>query len=355
MKKKKVLLALSGGIDSAMAAFLLKEKYDLKAIHFLLKKQSLDEIKKLKKLTNKLKIPLIIKDERKNFQQKVITTFLKYKKELKTFNPCVFCNRYFKFNLLIKETLKEKFDFIATGHYARIKKEQLFRGRDKIKDQSFFLAYLNKNFLKKIIFPLGNKTKKEIKILAQKEGLSNFISSQESQDLCFVENNLTSFLKEKLPLIYFQSGDFVEEKSKKVLASHKGLAVYTLGQRARISGEREPLFVTGFDKKNNFVLVGKEKDLFCNYLQIENCSWLIKNNDQQEKEVLVQIRHQGKAKKAKLCIMPFKKAIIKFKNPIKAITPGQFAAVFKNQQVLGGGFISLSETINLSVNKIPSK
>ncbi len=349
-KAKKIILGMSGGVDSSVSGYLLKkEGYQVQGVYFLFSEsgEKEEKIKKVQKIAEKLGIPLTVCDIRKDFEKKVIKYFLSEYQKGRTPNPCVFCNREFKFPFLFQEMKKQGADFVATGHYAQIKKEkinsgdvfELFEGKDKNKDQSYFLYRLTQKQLSKVIFPLGKYKKEKVKKIANELGLP--VEKKESQDICFLERGETvSFLEKKLKLT---PGNIKNERGK-VVGIHKGIELFTKGQRKNINlGGRGPFYVfrknpgTGDlwvtnDKKNN--------NLFCREFQLSEVNWISEEPDLSTKK-MVRLRYRQplgyaiiKKKKGK-----FK---VKLEKPQVAVTQGQSAVFYeKNGQVLGGGIIEI--------------
>jgi len=351
IKKKKILVAMSGGVDSGVTATLLGDQgYEVSGIFLRLWKNSRAGYAKDKrnladaqKISKKIGIKLKVIDARKKFRDEVVEYFLASYQKGETPNPCVFCNKNLKFKLLFKEMLKQKADLVATGHYACIKKTKadlykLFSGRDKNKDQSYFLYTLNQRELSKIIFPLGELTKDEVRKIAIKLHLS-IAEKKESQDICFLDEIDTSqFLQKNLKL---KKGKIVNDKGE-ILGRHIGLPLYTLGQRKGIGvGGEGPYFVFGKDFKRSILQVTNsqnEKRLKTQEFYLKNINW-IGEAINENKPVFLRTRYHN----------PLVSAIIKktngkirviLKKPQQNITPGQSAVFYKaNGEILGGGII----------------
>ena len=314
-KNKKVLVAMSGGVDSSVAVHLLKEKgYEVTGAFLRMSPDYSESEKKAKLSAKKLSVDLKILDVRKEFKKEIINSFKRdYEKGL-TPNPCVWCNKEIKFDLLLK---KVKTDYIATGHYVSLKNNKLFKAKDKEKDQSYFLWKLNKKILEKTLFPNGDYKKSEIRKIAQKLNLS-INDSEESQDICFQ----VKFAK--------KPGNIIDTK-KKVVGKHNGLCFYTIGQRKGIGLAGGPYYVLAKDVKNNILIVTRdEKDLFSKEVNFKNANWISRPS----KKIQAKIRYKHQSA---LGILKGNKFI--FSKPQKAITSGQSVVFYNNNELLGGGII----------------
>ncbi len=351
--KKKVILGFSGGVDSAVAGHLLRKKgFQVKAIFLKLWKNSSQgerqqekEIKQAQKIAQELKMEFQIVDVQKEFYKTVVSYYLKELAKSNTPNPCFICNPNLKINLLEKIADQENINFIATGHYARIKKNksnqtQLWKGKDLIKDQSYFLAGLKQIQLQKLIFPLGKLSKNEVKKIAQEIGLNNFISQQESQELCFIfPGTEKEFLEKNLKI---QKGNIINFSGEKI-GEHQGLPFYTLGQRKGMGlGGDGPYYVVAKNQKNNQLKVSRKMEIenfSIKKVKVKQINWI---NDQPKinQEVLVKTRYQQKEKLVYIEKINKDTCQFRFKTEQLFITPGQ-AAVFYSLQgkVLGGGII----------------
>lgn len=354
MEQKKVLVGVSGGVDSSVSlALLKKQNYAVSAVFFRFwgtEKSAEKAISDVKSVCEILDVPFQIIDARKEFEKTVIKYFLDEYAAGRTPNPCIFCNEKMKFKLLLDLAKKGNFDFVATGHYAKIPpnppfekgERKLFQAKDESKDQSYFLYRLKQDQLAKILFPLGDYKKTEVRELAKKFGLPVFDKS-ESQDVCFMaDNDLEKFLAKEIKL---KKGKIMDENGK-VLGEHKGLALYTIGQRKGINiGGRGPYFVVSKDiLKNNLVVTNdlQNSDLFKKSIKLEKMNWTSGEMPKLPLEISARTRYHN----------PLVRAIIKigenegeceleFEKPQKAISPGQSAVFYaENGEVLGGGIIS---------------
>ncbi|MBU0546607.1 MAG: tRNA 2-thiouridine(34) synthase MnmA [Patescibacteria group bacterium] len=339
-KKEKVIIGMSGGVDSSVSAALLKEQdFDVVGAFMRLSKSKkhLSAEKKSRRMAKNLKIPFLIFDFSKDFKKKIIARFLKeYSKG--TPNPCVWCNQEIKFGLFLDKALKLKADYVATGHYCRIVSNKLLKGKDKTKDQSYFLWTLNQKKLKRIMFPVGDYAKKEVKELAKKLKIADLVS-KESEDICFIDGNFESFIKKNLLL---KPGSIINGNGD-IVGMHSGLALYTIGQRKNIKIPSDsPYYVKKLDFKKNILVVTKnKKDLYSQKLKIKNVNWISGQEPKFPLKTLVKIRYLHQPAKA-IISKDNKKITARFLKTQKAITPGQSAVFYGGKgsnEVLGGGII----------------
>lgn len=332
---QKVIMAMSGGVDSSVAAALLK-RAGFEVIGVFMKLVNMPRFregeKRARKVAKILKIPFLVLDLRKEFKKRIIDSFLKeYKKGL-TPNPCVVCNKEIKFELLEKKFPR---NFIATGHYARLGKGRLFKGRDKEKDQSYFLWQLSQKQLKHAFFPVGQYTKKEVRLLAQEFNLP-ILDSPESQEICFIQTTINDFLSRHIK----QKPSQIVDIKGKILGQHQGLAFYTIGQRKGIKLPQGPYYVLGKDLKKNLLIVTKnEKDLLKKELIAKNINWISGKAPRLPLRVKAKIRYRHKAVPATLKSSADKNVKVVFAKPQRAITPGQSVVFYRRKELLGGGII----------------
>ena len=360
----KVIVAMSGGVDSSVAALLLKkENFEVSGIFMKLFNfpRFREAEKSAKKIAKILKIPLIVVDFQKEFKKKVIDYFLREYKRGLTPNPCVVCNKKIKFGLLLKKAKNLGADFLATGHYAKkskIKKDpigsrkrqqkseiiyKLLKGKDKTKDQSYFLWQINQKQLRHILFPVGRYTKEEVKKLAKSSGILELIR-QESQDICFMTStNFDEFLKS---LIKTNKGKIITKKGE-IIGEHQGLFFYTIGQRKGVKLPKGPYYVLNKDFKKNILVVTKnQKDLNRKELIVKNVNWISDKVPKFPLKIRAKIRYGHKLASAAIykiqdTCLPAGRARykIQFKRPQRAITPGQSVVFYKGNELLGGGII----------------
>jgi len=356
--KSLIAVAVSGGVDSLTAAFLLKEKgYEVIGIHFITGFEKADGIKlsrgipgiknagtcnNIDMISEQLDIPIKIFDCRKAFEQKIITYFKKTYFEGKTPNPCLVCNPEIKFGTILQYAKKIGAERIATGHYVKTQpdgkgRQQLFRGDDPTKDQSYFLAFLSQSQLADACFPLGGMKKSDVKKIAERNRLKP-VSEKESQDVCFIhEKGYADFLiGQGIP----SSPGPIMEKNGKVIGEHQGLHLFTIGQRRGINCPApDPYHVLRLDTKNNRLIVGSKQDLFSSACIVEKTNWIIQKPSFPF-HAQVKIRYQHNPAPATLMPLSGQRVEIHFKEPQLSITPGQGAVFYKNKEILGGGWIT---------------
>ena len=345
---KKVITAISGGVDSAVALSFLKEQgFEVEAVYFRFWQEkrgcfgcpegggclSLPE-NRAGSVASSLGVPFSIIGLEKEFKKEVVDYFLKEHKRGRTPNPCVVCNKEMKFKVLFQELKKKKADFIATGHYVIKKRGKLFKAKDKQKDQSYFLWQLDQKILEKTLFPNGDHTKEEIKKLAKGKGLP-VVDVPESQEICFIEKTLEEFLKKYLKE---EPGEIVDNKGN-VLGEHSGLWLYTIGQRKRIKLSGGPFYVLRKDLKRNQLIVTKnEKDLLGGEAKAGNVNWISGHSPDFPFRATAKIRYNHKEAKAKIS-KEDKGMRAEFLEPQRAITSGQSLVLYDKEELLGGGVI----------------
>jgi tRNA-specific 2-thiouridylase len=349
-KNKRVIVAMSGGIDSSVAAALLKQQgYNIIGVFMKFWPQggrccSTESEKRARFVAKKLGIPFYVFNFEKEFKKKVVDYFLKNSKLGLTPNPCVVCNKEIKFKLLFKKLKSLEADYIATGHYARLWQGKLLKAKDKNKDQSYFLWKLDQKILRKTLFPIGDYTKPEIRSLAKKFKLS-FEDVPESQEICFVQNSINDFLKKYLKT----KPGLIINKSSLVLGQHQGLWFYTIGQRKGIGLAGGPYYVLDKDlKKNVLIITNIEKDLLKKELIVKNLNWISGKAPKFPFKAMVGIRYGHKPASAFMSRAYMSRAHLKirFFKLQKAVTPGQSAVFFlpagkagEKNELLGGGII----------------
>lgn len=354
-KKKKVAIGMSGGVDSSVAAFLLKQQgYDVFGVFMKLWSMpgekaenvccSLNSYLDAKRMAQQLDIPIYTFNFETPFKEKVVNDFLEQYQQCVTPNPCVTCNKYIKFDLFLKKAKALNADFIATGHYVQNIKQKdgffhLYKGKDMGKDQSYFLYNLKQEHLQHILFPVGHLTKPEVRKIAKKNNLKVY-SKAESQEVCFVnEGRFEEFLKHFLKL---KSGDILNIDDNKKLGNHKGLQLYTIGQRKGLGLGGGPFYVVKKDVNKNILFVTNNKnhpDLYSEKIHVENINWILEKEPKMPFEVEVKTRYRTDQIPAVLNKDTENNIIVQFKDKVKAVTAGQSAVFYLENEVIGGGII----------------
>ena len=359
MSKGKVLLCMSGGIDSSVAAMLLEDEgYELHGLTYrpydsispaCMEKQtgccSVDAIFEAKSLAYKLGFEHSILDIRKEFDKTVISNFVSEYLAGRTPNPCVLCNRVVKWGEVIKRADELECDYIATGHYAQIGelngRYYLIQGDDDNKDQTYFLWQLSQADLKRTLFPLGHLTKPEVRKIALNKGFEHISKKRESQEICFIpDNDYRRFIKDRIPDLEDRvgPGNYVD-KTGKILGQHKGYPFYTIGQRKGLEiALGRPMYVVDIDAENNTIVLGDREDLNKKELWVENINLMKYPKIEGELEVTTKIRYNNKGTLSRIS-QHGNKIKVEFYESAWAITPGQSAIFLEGRDVVGGGVI----------------
>ena len=345
MENKKVLLGMSGGVDSSVSALLLKKQgYDVIGITLEMFNNDSNVSLDAKKVCDELNIPHYIYSCKNEFQEHVINDFITCYSNCKTPNPCIECNRYIKFGYMYEKAKELGCNYIATGHYAKSEYSKEFdrwvikKSNAGNKDQTYVLWNVPREIIEHTVFPLSDfENKEQIRKIARETGLE-VANKPDSEDICFIpDGNYKEFL-EKNSSIKPKEGDIVNS-SGEILGRHTGLYNYTIGQRKGLGiAYKVPLFVLGFNKGKNQVIVGEEKELYKKEIQVNNVNLLL--IDKIEKPLTVDVKTRYSTKSAKATILQNKDGIkVLFEEPQRAITPGQSAVFYIDDIVLGGGKI----------------
>ncbi len=337
--KKRVIVGISGGVDSSVAIALLKEQgFSVVGVFMKFWEEgkccNSESQRRARYVCSKLDVPFYVINIKDRFEKEVVNYFIDSYKNGETPNPCVVCNREIKFKTLIESLTSFNADYVATGHYIRINEDSnsgekvILRGKDKNKDQSYFLWSIKKEWLKKIIFPIGELDKKEVRRLAEKFELSTS-KTKESQEVCFVKESVPKFLKNYLKE---SPGDIVDTENKKI-GRHSGLFNYTIGQRKGLDLSGGPFYVVEKNSEKNILIVTKQKEKMEKekiFFEKENFFEEVSFPFKAE----VQIRYNGKRAEGIV-----DKNNVSFLEPVSAVASGQSVVFYKGEKLLGGGII----------------
>lgn len=345
MDSSKVLVAMSGGVDSSVAAFLLKSKgYDCFGGTMSLLSDNSSDIKDAEKIADSLGFSFSVFDFEKEFKAFVVEEFVKAYGVGKTPNPCIFCNKNLKFSQMLKKADELNCQYLATGHYARVEfnentgKFELKKAKDSSKDQSYVLYMLTQNILSRLLLPLGGFSKPEIRKIAEENNLVTAHKS-DSQDICFVpDGDYAAFIENYLGKA-FPQGDFVLRDGT-VLGQHKGIIHYTLGQRKGLGvSYTKPLFVCEINTETNNVVLGDNADLFTDTLKAENVNIISGEDFSAPVRCKAKIRYKHEEQPATAFVDENGILNVKFDEPQRAVTKGQAVVLYDGDTVLGGGEI----------------
>ena len=357
-KGAKVVVAMSGGVDSSVAAgWLSKNGYNVIGISLQLHDMaekidnefgtccSLSDLNDARRVAEVLDIPFYVNNMETAFNEAVIDDFVQEYLNGRTPNPCVRCNEKVKFKKLMDWALDLGADFLATGHYATIlynskaNRHELHKGGDDGKDQSYFLFTLKEDELAKTLFPVGSFEKPVVRALAQEYGL-RVANKPDSQEICFVQGkSYKEFIEEKVPPEVLRPGNFVNAEGK-IIGQHAGLHQYTVGQRKGLQlNSLEPLYVLALDASKNEVVVGPESALFRKSAIVKNISWINEMDLGSTTKALAKIRYRSKESPVNITLLGDNSIEVKFEVPQRAITPGQAMVFYDGTRTLGGGWI----------------
>lgn len=354
---KKIVVGMSGGVDSSVAAYLLKAKgYDVIGVTMQIWQDETHEqiennggccglsaVEDARKVANKLGIPYYVMNFKNEFKHKVIDYFLEEYQQGRTPNPCIACNRYVKWESLLRKSLEIGAEYIATGHYAKVVKDDkinrylLKTSETTAKDQTYALYNLTQYQLQHTLMPVGDYNKDEIRQIASDIGL-DVANKPDSQEICFVNDNDYASFIEKNTGKKLNGGDFVD-KNGNFLGKHKGIVHYTIGQRKGLGiSFGKPMFVIKIDTETNQIVLGDNEDLFQNALYADNLNFIMFEKLEGTKKLNAKIRYSHKPSP---CTISMKGNILEcvFEQPQRAITPGQAVVFYEDEYVVGGGTI----------------
>ncbi len=354
---KKAMIAMSGGVDSSVAAYLIcKEGYEtigvtMKLYHpegdvVVSEKSccSADEVNDAQSVAEKLGIPYYVFNYTDNFKLHVISRFVEAYRNGRTPNPCIDCNRYIKFDRLIKRAIELNFDYVVTGHYAIVEFDEksgryiLKKAVDDTKDQSYVLYSLTQEQLEHIKFPLGSMTKAEARKIAEEQGFVN-AQKHDSQDICFVpDGNYARFIEEWCGF-KFENGNFVDLEGN-IIAQHKGIINYTIGQRKGLGiAAKAPYYVVNKDLERNEVVLGSNEDLFSCDLEATDVNFISIEALTEPMRVKAKVRYKQRETDATISPLENGNVSVNFDEPQRAIAPGQAVVFYDGDIVVGGGTI----------------
>ncbi|MGP1562106.1 MAG: tRNA 2-thiouridine(34) synthase MnmA [Helicobacteraceae bacterium] len=333
-------MGLSGGVDSTLSARLLQQSgYEVLGCYLkMFDKPAYHEqnLKKIRRVCEFLGVDLVVEELFEDFRRDVYEPFLQSYKNGKTPNPCALCNRNIKISKMIEIADKNSCDYVATGHYARTDGDFFYEAADKSKDQTYFLFYVKKEHIKRLIFPLNDMEKQQVKeTVAKIQEITDIASQKESLDICFVEHSYKDVLNENnLP----SKEGKVLDKNGKVIGTHSGYMHYTVGQRKGFSlflPPDAPRYVLEIIAEKNAIVVGRLEDLLASEFEIGDCNFFISQSDF---EADVKVRYSSRKFPCSVSLNGAR-GKVRLKDPVRAISPGQAAVFYSGDKLLGGGWI----------------
>lgn len=356
---KTVVVAMSGGVDSSVVAYLLKKYTSYRVLGIFMKNweeedsnglcSTAKDYEDVERVAEQLDIPYYTVSFAREYRERVFSRFLKEYSQGYTPNPDVLCNREIKFDLLQKKVVELGGDFLATGHYCRLDVQSqrvgLLRGKDPHKDQSYFLCGTHPESLKNVLFPLGDMTKREVRSIAAQAGLAT-AQKRDSTGICFIgKRPFKSFLEQFVPNV---EGETIDYDSQKIVGNHEGAHYYTIGQRRGldIGGSEKPCYVVGKDMEKNIVYIVRGEDhplLYQQELTAKELNWFV--SPESITRCSAKVRYRSPDEECEILHTGAQDTVrVHFTSPVKAITPGQTIAFYDGERCLGGGIIEVAMT-----------
>ena len=357
LNTEKIVIAMSGGVDSSVAAALLKQRgrevvgislqlwnYSADSTERFGTCCSLDDLGDARRVADRVGIPFYILNMEKEFEEEVVDYFVSEYLKARTPIPCTLCNQRLKFDHLISRAEGFGYQRVATGHYALVVNDEatgrftIKRGRDRSRDQSYFLFNLSQEQLSRLEFPLGDTDKKEVRRMAKELGLT-VADKSESREICFVpDNDYASFIEKRVSGESFREGDIVNADGE-ILGKHRGYPAFTIGQRKglNIGGLKEPHYVTAIDPDKNEITVGLKSSLYRSEFFANKVNWCLPRQGMFEAQVQIRYLHNGST--ARVTPLPDERVRVEFLEPQLSITPGQSAVFYVDDCIVGGGWI----------------
>ena len=357
--RKKIIVAMSGGVDSSTTAALLREQgHDVSGITMQLWDYadgetgccSLNDVFDARQAANQIGIEHHVVNYKNDFQKYVVSDFINKYYKGQTPNPCVMCNEYMKFDFLLKKSLELGADYLATGHYAKITRQSdgnflLEKGVDRFKDQSYFLFTLSNKEMSRLLFPLGSFSKDKVRKISEGFNLT-VATKKESQDVCFIAKDYRKFVETNSNKNLKKYG-VIKDLDGNKLGEHDGIQNFTIGQRRKLGiSSDSPKYVVSINYNNSDVIVGEESDLYSDFLYASNLNWSVNKEEIPKLNISAKVRYRSPEAEVKINFIDSNNIFVKFKEPQRALTPGQAIVFYSGTQVVGGGWISETREVS---------